>query len=175
MLGRGFGVSQVPGFFVLKFCAVQIIGIVGQNKYATQILLIPLFYIKKEGNYVENRNLFAKNLKVYLELTGMSYSKLAKEAGVSKTTVCNIINGKGFRGDTVEQISIALGIPISDLMSKNFDPTLYFHHQANPPAGQGPFAKRFYGLPTETQGAVLNRIGEIVELMYPNWYGEWKQ
>lgn len=64
--------------------------------------------------------LFAANIAALMEVKGTDASKLARDAGMNKTGIYDIIKGKSRnpRLDTVEKIAAALDVPASALIAE---------------------------------------------------------
>lgn len=65
----------------------------------------------------DNRNVFAKNLKYYMEVNGKSRTDVSEALGISYFTVSDWVNGKKYpRMDKVEKLANYFGILKSDLI-----------------------------------------------------------
>ena len=68
---------------------------------------------------MNNRKVFASNLKYYMDLNGKSRKEVAEAIGVSYFTFTDWVNGKKFpRMDKVEKLAKYFAIKISDLIEE---------------------------------------------------------
>ena len=68
---------------------------------------------------MDNKNIFASNLKKYMELKGKSRNDISEALGISYFTVSDWVNGKKYpRMDKVEMLANYFGIQKSDLIEK---------------------------------------------------------
>ena len=66
---------------------------------------------------MDNKNIFASNLKRYMELKGKSRNDISEALGISYFTVSDWVNGKKYpRMDKVEMLANYFGIQKSDLI-----------------------------------------------------------
>lgn len=66
---------------------------------------------------MDNRNIFASNLKKYMRLRGKSRTDISEALGISYFTVSDWVNGKKYpRMDKVELLANYFGIQKSDLI-----------------------------------------------------------
>jgi transcriptional regulator with XRE-family HTH domain len=66
---------------------------------------------------MDNKNIFALNLKKYMELKGKSRTDISDALGISYFTVSDWVNGKKYpRMDKVEMLANYFGIQKSDLI-----------------------------------------------------------
>lgn len=66
---------------------------------------------------MDNKNIFALNLKRYMELKGKSRTDISEALGISYFTVSDWVNGKKYpRMDKVEMLANYFGIKKSDLI-----------------------------------------------------------
>lgn len=66
---------------------------------------------------MDNKNVFASNLKRYMELKGKSRNDISEALGISYFTVSDWVNGKKYpRMDKVEMLANYFGIQKSDLI-----------------------------------------------------------
>jgi repressor LexA len=64
-----------------------------------------------------NRDVFASNLKLYMELTGKTRNDISEALGISYFTVSDWVNGKKYpRMDKVEMLANYFNIQKSDLI-----------------------------------------------------------
>ncbi len=74
---------------------------------------------------MDNKNIFAKNLKKYMELNGKSRREVSETLGVSYYTFSDWVNGKKYpRMDKVERLANYFGIKKSDLIEEKVTPTI---------------------------------------------------
>ena len=68
---------------------------------------------------MDNKNVFASNLKRYMEVKGKSRNDISEALGISYFTVSDWVNGKKYpRMDKVEMLANYFGIQKSDLIEK---------------------------------------------------------
>lgn len=68
---------------------------------------------------MNNRSIFAENLKAYMDMHGKSRRDLAEALGISYYTVTDWVNGKKYpRMDKVEILANYFGIQKSDLIEE---------------------------------------------------------
>lgn len=73
--------------------------------------------LRKEVQTMEHKEVFAKNLKKYMELNGKSRREMCAALGYSYFTFSDWVNGKKMpRMDKVEQLANYFGILKSDLL-----------------------------------------------------------
>ena len=66
---------------------------------------------------MDNKNVFALNLRKYMELKGKSRNDISEALGISYFTVSDWVNGKKYpRMDKVEMLANYFGIQKSDLI-----------------------------------------------------------
>jgi transcriptional regulator with XRE-family HTH domain len=66
---------------------------------------------------MDNKNIFASNLKKYMEANGKSRNDISEALGISYFTVSDWVNGKKYpRMDKVEMLANYFGIQKSDLI-----------------------------------------------------------
>lgn len=74
---------------------------------------------------MDNKNIFAKNLKKYMELNGKSRREVSEALGVSYYTFSDWVNGKKYpRMDKVERLANYFGILKSDLIEEKVSPKM---------------------------------------------------
>jgi len=70
---------------------------------------------------MDNKNVFASNLKRYMEVKGKSRNDISEALGISYFTVSDWVNGKKYpRMDKVEMLANYFNIQKSDLIEDNF-------------------------------------------------------
>lgn len=68
---------------------------------------------------MDNKNVFASNLKRYMEVKGKSRNDISDALGISYFTVSDWVNGKKYpRMDKVEMLANYFGIQKSDLIEQ---------------------------------------------------------
>ena len=68
---------------------------------------------------MDNKNVFASNLKRYMEVKGKSRNDISEALGISYFTVSDWVNGKKYpRMDKVEMLANYFGIQKSDLIEQ---------------------------------------------------------
>lgn len=76
-------------------------------------------------NDTDINEIFASNLKFYVKLKGVTYSELAKEIGVGKSTVSNWLKGLSLpRMSKIDSICNYLDISRTALLEKNIEKEL---------------------------------------------------
>ena len=71
---------------------------------------------------MDNKNVFASNLKRYMEVKGKSRNDISEALGISYFTVSDWVNGKKYpRMDKVEMLANYFGIQKSDLIEKKVE------------------------------------------------------
>ena len=106
---------------------------------------------------MDNKNIFAYNLKRYMALRGKSRNDISEALGISYFTVSDWVNGKKYpRMDKVEMLANYFGIQKSDLIE---DKT-----EENPPEeprlseGEKILLDLFNRVPKDKQELVLHMI-----------------
>jgi repressor LexA len=75
--------------------------------------------VVKGGDCMDNKNIFASNLKRYMEMNGKSRRDVSEALGVSYYTLTDWVNGKKYpRMDKVEKLAEYFGILKSDLIEE---------------------------------------------------------
>ena len=107
---------------------------------------------------MDNKNIFAYNLKRYMELKGRSRNDISEALGISYYTVSDWVNGKKYpRMDKVEMLANYFGIQKSDLIEKKGE-------EKSPPEelqlneGERMLVELFRKVPKEHQELVLRMI-----------------
>lgn len=107
---------------------------------------------------MDNKDIFASNLKKYMKLTQKSRNDISKTLGISYFTVSDWVNGKKYpRMDKVEMLANYFGIQMSDLIEENSE------SQRTPPKetlaeGEQVLIDLFRRVPEEKQQIVLEMI-----------------
>lgn len=106
---------------------------------------------------MDNKNIFAYNLKRYMELKGKSRNDISEALGISYFTVSDWVNGKKYpRMDKVEMLANYFGIQKSDLIEEK--------EEKNPPEeprlteGERMLVELFRRVPEDRQELVLGMI-----------------
>ena len=72
---------------------------------------------EKRRDYMDNKNIFASNLKRYMALNEKSRKDISEALGISYYTVTDWVNGKKYpRMDKIEMLANYFGILKSDLI-----------------------------------------------------------
>ena len=75
--------------------------------------------VVKGGDIMDNKNIFASNLRRYMELNKKSRREVSEAIGVSYYTFTDWVNGKKYpRMDKVEKLAAYFGILKSDLIEE---------------------------------------------------------
>ena len=117
----------------------------------------------KGGERMDNKNIFASNLKRYMELNNKTRREVSEALGVSYYTFTDWINGKKYpRMDKVEKLAQYFGVLKSDLIEDKKE-------KATIPEDDGLSEKRkaliefAKSVPEEKADLVLKVIQSIVE------------
>jgi transcriptional regulator with XRE-family HTH domain len=105
---------------------------------------------------MDNKDIFASNLKRQMELKGKSRNDISTALGISYFTITDWVKGKKYpRMDKVEMLANYFGIPKSDLIEdkKESSPV---EIQLN--EGEKMLLELFRKIPEDQQGLVLNLI-----------------
>ena len=71
---------------------------------------------------MDNKNVFASNLKRYMEVKGKTRNDISEALGISYFTVSDWVNGKKYpRMDKVEMLANYFGIQKSDLIERKVE------------------------------------------------------
>lgn len=87
-------------------------------KKTTTIIERIYIHIDNKNNKREGIFIFIDNLRVFMNMRGLTGYDVAKMSGVSKSYIYDLINGKRTNPSIskVEQIATALGVNIQDLL-----------------------------------------------------------
>ncbi len=106
---------------------------------------------------MDNKNVFASNLKRYMEVKGKSRNDISEALGISYFTVSDWVNGKKYpRMDKVEMLANYFGVQKSDLIeikSENLPP-----EEPKLTEGEKILIDLFRRVPEEQQQLVLQMI-----------------
>ena len=106
---------------------------------------------------MDNKNVFASNLKRYMEVKGKSRNDISEALGISYFTVSDWVNGKKYpRMDKVEMLANYFGVQKSDLIEKkvgNDSPS-----EPSLTEGEKMLLELFRRVPEEQQTLVLQMI-----------------
>lgn len=112
---------------------------------------------------MDNKNIFANNLKKHMTLKGVSRNDIADALGISYFTVTDWVNGKKYpRMDKVERLANYFGILKSDLIEDKTE-------EDNPPdklkltEGEEKLLELFRLIPEENRAMVLEMIRAAVK------------
>ena len=110
---------------------------------------------------MDNKNIFANNLKKQMKLKGVSRNDICNALGISYFTVSDWVNGKKYpRMDKVEMLANYFGIQKSDLIEDK--------QEKEPPAepelteGEKMLLDLFRRIPEENRAMVLEMIRAAV-------------
>lgn len=105
---------------------------------------------------MDNKNVFASNLKRYMEVKGKSRNDISDALGISYFTVSDWVNGKKYpRMDKVEMLANYFGIQKSDLIEQKEEKSPD-EPQLN--EGEKMLLELFRQVPAEQQELVLGMI-----------------
>ena len=103
-----------------------------------------------------NKDVFAKNLKKYMQLNGKTRNEVCQALGLKYTTFTDWVNGKKYpRMDKIEMLANYFGIKKSDLIEDNDSFLIEFVEDSN---------KDERLLAYERNIAITNLINEIKEM-----------
>lgn len=106
-----------------------------------------------------NKNVFAKNLKKYMQLNGKTRNEVCQALGLKYTTFTDWVNGKKYpRMDKIEMLANYFGIKKSDLIEDNDSFLIEFEECSN----KNNKDERL--LAYERNIAITNLINEIKEM-----------
>ena len=72
------------------------------------------------------REIFVKQFKKWLSLTGKTQADVSRGLNIPKTTVANWYHGVSYpRPDAMQRLADFFGIRMEELISDNFDPATY--------------------------------------------------
>ncbi len=112
---------------------------------------------------MDNKNVFASNLKRYMEVTGKSRNDISEALGISYFTVSDWVNGKKYpRMDKVEMLANYFGIQKSDLIeiqSENLPP-----EEPKLTEGEKMWLELYHRLSSETRELLIETIGSFDSL-----------
>ena len=114
---------------------------------------------------MDNKNIFASNLKKYMRLNGKSRNDISEALGISYFTVSDWVNGKKYpRMDKVEMLANYFGIQKSDLIEDKLKLDLQLHAERKSPEepklteGEKMLLNLFRQVPEDKQQLVLQMI-----------------
>ena len=111
---------------------------------------------------MDNKNVFAYNLKRQMELNGKSRNDIAQALNISYFTVSDWVNGKKYpRMDKVEMLASYFGILKSDLIEVKNEET-NSPDQLKLTEGEEMLLKLFRQVPEKNQAMVLEMIRAAV-------------
>ena len=106
---------------------------------------------------MDNKNVFATNLKRYMEVKGRSRNDISEALGISYFTVSDWVNGKKYpRMDKVEMLANYFGIQKSDLIEEKDEKTSPDEPQLT--EGEEMLLDLFRRIPEDKQELVLQMI-----------------
>lgn len=106
-----------------------------------------------------NKDVFAKNLKKYMQLNGKTRNEVCQALGLKYTTFADWVNGKKYpRMDKIEMLANYFGIKKSDLIEDNDSFLIEFEECSN----KNNKDERL--LAYERNIAITNLINEIKEM-----------
>lgn len=107
---------------------------------------------------IGNKEIFARNLKYYLEITGKTQKEIADYLQVNPSSVNDWVKAKKYpRIDKIEQLAIYFGILKSDLIEDKRDNKTP-PHVHNLTEGESMLLELFRQIPVEKQEVVLEMI-----------------
>lgn len=110
---------------------------------------------------MDNKNVFANNLKKQMELKGVSRNDICNALGISYFTVSDWVNGKKYpRMDKVEMLANYFGIQKSDLIEDQQEKDA--PDQIKLTEGEQALLELFRLIPEQNQAMVLEMIRAAV-------------
>lgn len=110
---------------------------------------------------MDNKNVFANNLKKQMELKGVSRNDICNALGISYFTVSDWVNGKKYpRMDKVEMLANYFGIQKSDLIEDQQEKDT--PDQIKLTEGEQALLELFRLIPEQNQAMVLEMIRAAV-------------
>ena len=110
---------------------------------------------------MDNKNVFANNLKKQMELKGVSRNDICNALGISYFTVSDWVNGKKYpRMDKVEMLANYFGIQKSDLIEEQQEKEA--PDQIKLTEGEKALLELFRRVPEQNQAMVLEMIRAAV-------------
>ena len=108
---------------------------------------------------MENKDIFSRNLRKYMEIQGKTRRDISQALGISYYTVSDWVCGKKYpRMDKVEMLADYFGIKKSDLIEQNG-----FEEDRAPDEGEQALLALFRSVPEEQQKMVLSMIRAALE------------
>ena len=105
-----------------------------------------------------NKDVFAKNLKKYMQLNGKTRNEVCQALGLKYTTFADWVNGKKYpRMDKIEMLANYFGIKKSDLIEDNDSFLIEFEECSNKNKDERLLA-------CERNIAITNLLSEIKEM-----------
>lgn len=109
---------------------------------------------------MNNKDVFASNLKKYMELKGKSRNDISEALGISYFTVSDWVNGKKYpRMDKVERLSQYFGIQKSDLIEVNNTRITPGNEQLT--EGEQLWLELYHRLSSEARDLLIDTIGSF--------------
>ena len=110
--------------------------------------------MKEHGEW--SKEIFARNLRYYMERSGMNQKEMARIVGVSAPAFCEWLNAKKYpRIDKIEILANYFGILKSDLIE---DKSKNTHDKRELTEGEEMLLDLFNQVPEESQQMVLEMI-----------------
>lgn len=110
--------------------------------------------MKNHGTW--SKEVFANNLKYYMDKSGMNQKEMAQITGVSAPAFCDWLNGKKYpRIDKIEILANYFGIRKSDLIEERKNNS---HDKITLTEGEKMLLELFRQVPEESQRMVLDMI-----------------
>lgn len=110
---------------------------------------------------MDNKNVFANNLKKQMELKGVSRNDICNALGISYFTVSDWVNGKKYpRMDKVEMLANYFGVQKSDLIEDK--PEKEAPDEINLTEGEKMLLDLFRQIPEENRAMVFEMIRAAV-------------
>ena len=120
---------------------------------------------------MDNKNIFALNLKRYMELNGKSRNDISEALGISYFTVSDWVNGKKYpRMDKVEMLASYFGIQKSDLIEDKNKLNLQLFTEGKSPEepklseGEKMWMELYQQLSPETRELLIHTMGAFDRL-----------
>lgn len=105
---------------------------------------------------MDNKDIFASNLKRLMELKGRTRTDISKALNISYFTVTDWVNGKKYpRMDKVEMLANYFGVQKSDLIEHKIKPS---HDEIKLTEGEQALLDLFNKIPDDQQQMVLEML-----------------
>lgn len=112
---------------------------------------------------MDNKNVFASNLKRYMEVKGKTRNDISEALGISYFTVSDWVNGKKYpRMDKVEMLANYFGVQKSDLIEKKVKSSAPEEPELS--EGEKMWLQLYRRLSDETREILIESLGSMDNL-----------